>query len=121
MKIIFYSSTINASAVKLVRVVLSVVPEEQLYFSGDITEFISVLLECRQTNPIVVIQLITIEEAAEMRRFSELFDDFFFVIVTDKNPDLLAKCRKLYPRLVCQDEDDFEVLSAVIQKRYNAL
>ena len=120
-KIIFYSSTINGSAIKLISALLSIVSDEHLHFSGDITDFSSVLLKSRQTKPIAVIQLMTIVEATEMKRFSEIFEDLFLVIVTDGNADLVAKCRKLYPRFLCQSEGDFKLLSAVIKKRFTTL
>ncbi len=121
MKIIFYSSTMNSSAIKLISALLSAVSDEDLHFSGDITDFISVLIECRQTKPIVVIQIMTIAEVTEMKRFSAFFEDLFLVIVTDGKADLAVKCRKLYPRLLCQCEEDFKLLSAVVKKRYTTL
>ena len=121
MKIIFYSSTINASAVRLIGELLSIVSEEHLHFSGNITEYISVLLKCRQTKPIVVLQITTITEAIEMKRYSEHLEDHFLVIVTNRNSDLVAECRKLYPRFLCQHEDDFEMLSSMVKKRFNTL
>ena len=111
----------NDSAIKLISTLLSIVSDEHLHFSGDITDFNTALLKCRPTKPIVVIQIMTIAEATEMKRFSEIFEGLFLIIVTGGNADLVAKCRKLYPRLLCQSEDDFGLMSAVIQKRYTTL
>lgn len=86
-----------------------------MYFTREIDAFTDALLKYRIEEPIVVIQLFTMEQITAIKALQDLLDGLFLIIVTD-NTNLLTSCRKLYPRLLVSSEKDYQLIDVVIRK-----
>ncbi len=118
MKILFYAAAANGMTDQLLNEVSSVVASRHVHISPTIGRFMQALLIYHNATPMVVIQVGSVADVAEINGFRDLLDGLFLVLVTNGRSDtLMAHCRRLYPRLVCQDTSDFKLITAVIEKR----
>lgn len=117
MKIIVHTASSTNLTQKLLDTVPSIVSKEAVYFTHEIDALAEALLKYRIENPIVVITCSSMAESTVMMTLQDLFAGLFMIIVTDsENPELLRSCRKLYPRLLVSNEQDYELIDVVIRK-----
>jgi hypothetical protein len=96
----------------------SVISAEDVSLTNDIEDFRCVLLEYRPVGPIVVIHVGSVAEVAEIKDLGDLLDDLFLIITTENDePEVLMRCRQLYPRLLGYFDEDLAIVTAVIEKR----
>ncbi len=116
MEILLHNaSTLNLTS-KLLDIVTSAVSREKVNFTREIEAFTEVLGTYRIEEPIVLIQLFTMDETTLLKTLQDLFTGLF-LIISSTNADLLRSCRHLYPRLLVSNEKDYELIDVVIRKR----
>jgi len=97
---------------------LSVVSEKHVYFTNGIEDFMRALVKYRTVRPIVVIHVSSIVDVAEIKDLDDILDDLFLIIITENdNKEVIMRCRRLYPRLVGNSDEDLGIVTAVIEKR----
>ncbi|MGD8834459.1 MAG: hypothetical protein PVJ84_01985 [Desulfobacteraceae bacterium] len=122
MKVIFYSTTVNGCAAGLMDRVVSVVSQEQVYFTNRIENFMRALIKYRIVGPIVVMCISSIADVEEIKELGNVLDDLFLIIITDNSDtDVFKSCRRLYPRLLSHCQEDLGIVTAVLEKRLDGL
>jgi hypothetical protein len=117
MEILVHNASSTNLNPKLLDIVTSAVSKEEVYFTRDIDAFTEALLKYRIEEPIVIIQLFSMEEITVINTLQDLFAGLFLIIVIDSdNAELLRSCRQLYPRLLVSNEKDYELIEVVIRK-----
>lgn len=115
MKLLVHNAATTDLTTKLLDTITSVVSQDEVYFTREIDAFTEALLRYRIEEPMVVIQLFSIEQITAIKALQDLFDGLFLIIITN-NADLLKNCRQLYPRLLVSSEKDYQLIDVVIRK-----
>ncbi|WP_163339427.1 hypothetical protein [Desulfopila sp. IMCC35008] len=120
MDILIHNASTSDFNLKLQNIITSAVSREEVCFTSDPEALTMALLKYRIGKPILVVQICSMDGITSLKILQKLFDDLFLIIVTDSaDADLLQECRKLYPRLLVDNEKDFELIDVVIRKRQN--
>ena len=76
------------------------------------------LVKYRIARPIVVIHASSVADIEEIKDRDGILDDLFLIIITENdNKEVIMRCRRLYPRLVGNSDEDLGIVTAVIEKR----
>ena len=122
MKVLVHSTRLNGSTVRLMDRLLSMVSEKQMYCTIEIENFRGALLKYRTDRPIVVIHVGSMAGLAQIKDLDDILDDLFLIILTETDSkEMLMSCRRLYPRLLIDSNEDFWIVTAVIEKRLASL
>ncbi len=120
MEILFHNTSTANLHLKLKTIVTSAVSREEVWFTNEPEAFETALLKYRIQGPIIVIQICSMDGITSLKTLQKLFDGLFLIIVAGSaETELLQECRKFYPRLLVDNEKDFELIDVVIRKHLN--
>ncbi|PID40365.1 MAG: hypothetical protein CR984_03605 [Proteobacteria bacterium] len=118
MMIIFFRTMPNEYTDRLLDAVSSVIAMSPLHVCGDIDSFVRELLAHRVRQPIVIVQVGSLEDLAGIKALSDILDGLFLIVAMDRHDEALSfRCRELYPRFLTHGMDDLGVVAAMIKKR----
>ena len=122
MIILFHNASTANFNPKLQTIVTSAVSREEVCFTSEPEAFATALSKYRIQGPIIVIQICSLDGITPLKILQKLFDDLFLIIVTDSaDADLSQECRQFYPRLLVDNEKDFDLIDVVIRKHQSML
>ena len=121
MNILFYGSTGNTAAKKLLKTICMQVPPVKIEKYNEIDSLSERLRQFSKTPPIIVILITNLQELSALIAVQSLLSDIrIIIILPDRKKDTVAKGFKLYPRFVSYADSDFTDIAAVLAKMLNA-
>lgn len=121
MKILFYNTAENATALSVLELTASMVPRERLETCRTLSELKGKLCQPNVRFGLAVILVNTVEEIDHLITLKNLLDDVRIILITpDLKKNTVHKGHKLYPRFMT-DTVDMQHLAAIIHKNLSNL
>lgn len=120
MKLLLYASSLGYQAEERhKKMILRAVSEDSLVICRSFEGFKQTLNLYRNEHPIVLIYVETIQDVCDLMEMADWFDGLDLIIASGSDDSaVVSQCRKLYPRLICTNEQDMSVAVTVIKKRF---
>jgi hypothetical protein len=118
-KIILYlPSVVEKTERWLKQMILQVISEASFVVPHHPDQLKESLRLSRVSEPIVLTYVENNSDVQNLNDLSDWLDSLHLIIVSGTlDPVVIARCRDLYPRLICKNKQDIKVAVAVIEKR----